>query len=361
MSLSRLSIHTVQHPRVDNMQAAVITSNSKSGGLVIRSETLKPQLTDGQIFVRFHLSSINPLDVAVLAGVYPVKPLFTVESEPILGFDGVAEVVEIGPGVENLSTGDLVVPARYGVGTWRSHAVLDAQLVDKIPQPKDTTFPALLRLSVVTAYLLVEDMRNLQPGEWVAFNAATSTISQMAIQFAKRKGARVISVIRDREDASAEFSALKRLGSDLTVTQSELDKVKVDGPLVLAIDSVGGEAGLKLVQFLSPGGTYVPQGFLGGMARPSLWDTRTVWQKQITVAPFRASSLLAKRSHAERKGLLAWLVDLYNAGELHLPALQLEFLDWDRNASGSSIEAVQQKLRILREGVLGNRKVLIRW
>jgi trans-2-enoyl-CoA reductase len=59
---------------------------------------------------------VNPSDVNVVQGVYPARPLPAIgsiqivagEAEPVFvgGNEGVAEVVNIGPGVEGLSDGD---------------------------------------------------------------------------------------------------------------------------------------------------------------------------------------------------------------------------------------------------------------
>ena len=83
----------------------------------------------------------------------------------------------------------------------------------------------------------------------------------MVIQFAKRKGVGVISVVRDRD--AVEFEALKKvllqLGSALVVSETELpnnDLVKTK-KITLALDSVFGTSGRNLVKALSQGGTYV--------------------------------------------------------------------------------------------------------
>jgi len=114
----------------------------------------EPISTD-EILIKLHAAPVNPLDIYVMKGMYPVKPQHQHKGEPILGFDGVGEVLECGAAVKNLSAGDIIIPKDYGMGTWRSHAVLDAGKVQKIPRPHDLTVAAILKLGIVPAYLLL--------------------------------------------------------------------------------------------------------------------------------------------------------------------------------------------------------------
>lgn len=91
--------------------------------------------------VRFVLSPINPADVNVIEGVYPAKPTpldsFTSGhklDEPVLvgGNEGLAEVTDVGEGVEGLKKGDWVVMGNQQLGTWSSARTLKAADVVKV-------------------------------------------------------------------------------------------------------------------------------------------------------------------------------------------------------------------------------------
>lgn len=70
------------------------------------------------VLVKFLAAPINPLDLLVLAGTYPVKPTHHYQGQAIPGYDGIGEVVECGEGVTKFNPGDLVVPSRFGLGKW---------------------------------------------------------------------------------------------------------------------------------------------------------------------------------------------------------------------------------------------------
>lgn len=63
---------------------------------------------------------INPLDLLVMAGTYPVQPKYEHEGSSVLGYDGVGEVMDCGAGVQDLRPGDFVVPSVFGIGTPKS-------------------------------------------------------------------------------------------------------------------------------------------------------------------------------------------------------------------------------------------------
>lgn len=68
------------------------------------------------VLVKFLAAPINPLDLLVLAGTYPVKPAHQYQGQAIPGYDGIGEVVECGEGVTKVVPGDLVVPSKFGTG-----------------------------------------------------------------------------------------------------------------------------------------------------------------------------------------------------------------------------------------------------
>lgn len=127
------------------------------------TDTLSPKANE--VLVKFLAAPINPLDILVLADLYPVKPDHEHSGEPILGYDGVGEIISCGSDVQTLVPGDFVVPRKFGTGTWRSHAVLEVQSLQKVSRPLDLVFAAILRITIAPALCLVEDMCNLKPGD----------------------------------------------------------------------------------------------------------------------------------------------------------------------------------------------------
>src|SRR2546430_17678042 len=102
-------------------KAPKIENGSEAPGLHFHSCDL-PAPGPKEVLVKFLAAPINPLDVLVLADVYPVKPLHQCSGEPIPGYDGVGEIISCGRDVTELVPGDLVIPSKFGVGTWRTQA-----------------------------------------------------------------------------------------------------------------------------------------------------------------------------------------------------------------------------------------------
>ncbi|KAL4916107.1 hypothetical protein BDW62DRAFT_202944 [Aspergillus aurantiobrunneus] len=322
-----------------------------------------PSAADDEVLIRFIASPINPLDLLVLAGKYPVRPKHQHNGEPIVGYDGVGEVIACGAHVSHLVPGDYVVPSQFGVGTWRTHAAIKASLLQKIARPKDPVFASLLRMAVSPAYFLVEEIRDLKPGECIIQNAGTSAVAQYVTQFANRRGVSVIHVIRDRdaERADAIEQALRASGAAEVLTESELAKqaavLKQTRRIVLALDSVYGASGSALLAALSDEGTYVHIGFLGGTEGTLQLNPQDLFGRRLTLRGFRGSAHLAARSAAEQCSLFNWWISLFNQGELRLPVLGLTLVDWRTHAGDGGQVAVDALERA--QGKLGQRKQIL--
>ncbi|KAL8897153.1 MAG: hypothetical protein Q9192_002722 [Flavoplaca navasiana] len=292
-----------------------------------------PLVQDGQVLVQMLAAPINPLDIHVLRGAYPVKARFQVGSASIAGFDGVGKVIGCGEDVKGLSVGDTVIPKGYGLGTWRTHAVIDASQLLKIKPPTQMAFAAILKTVVLPAFLLVEDMKMLQPGDWVVQNAGSSAISQMVSQMVRIKGGHTISILRDRPETEASriVKAAIQNVADVVLEERQVSTSAVakDRNVVLALDSVWGSSARQVVDLLSVGGLFVNYGQFSGIGKSSsisLTHEDLFW-KSITFRSFRSTTQSAKRTEDELIQLLVSFVELFNSGLLTLPKLNV--IEWD--------------------------------
>jgi trans-2-enoyl-CoA reductase len=313
----------------------------------------------GQILISYIVSPINPQDNLVIAGRYPVKPSHTHNNEPIPGYDGAARVLAVGPATSSdLQPGDLVIPRRHGLGTWRSLAVLDGQDVIRLRQPTtDPLAASLFRMAFLPAYLLVEDMRPLSPGDWIVQNAGSGTIGQLIAQFAHLKGCRVASVVRDRDPA--QISALQTHAADVVITESDLRAKGADahpqlaeavaqGRVVLALDAVFGESGERIANLLAKGGTYVNYGSLGGAGGVLRLTQKLIFWNEVRFRNFRLTAQLALRSAAEIDALLQRFEELVANGQVVVPAVEkirVPHLEEGSEAVSAFEELVRRTLR----------------
>ena len=222
----------------------------------------------------------------------------------------------------------------------------------------------MLKVGVLPAYFLLEDMTALKPGDWIIQNAATSVVAQMVTQFARLRGLRSISIIRDRESASANQvkQLLCSLGADIVLTENELsEQVSIisNNPVKLALDSVFGPSARSLLDILTVGGTFVQLGFLGGANQELQLSSKDLFVRQLQLQGFRGSAQLAQRTFEEQSALMNWMVQLFNDGALSLPALGLERLEWN------VAEGIGNEVRLLtavdraKNAFLGQRKQIL--
>ncbi|GAX80556.1 hypothetical protein CEUSTIGMA_g7993.t1 [Chlamydomonas eustigma] len=309
--------------------------------LSVCSSALSPALEWREVAVDMVLCPINPADVysARLGGVYGGD---AVDAPYVGGHDGVGIVSKVGPGVKLLQPGDIVIPAKPFMGTWRTRVVWPE--IDIVRIPADTglslEYIAMGR-ELCLAYCLLEQYGNLKPGDCIILNSANSTVGQAVLQISKLLKLRAIAVVRDvpgatkqqqqqgaislsnghsagavnvptsvlsqngqhahQEAASTTLgfnggfneaevlgtatvgwdrmaNYLKAIGAtevlrDTGSFKVELDKVKFFSRPKLALDSVGGESGLRLIEALAEGGELVMYGCMSGRPPPFQWQS----------------------------------------------------------------------------------------
>ena len=314
----------------------------------------------GQVLVKMLAAPINPLDLLVLQDKYPVKPQSSEQALQIPGYDGMGCVVKCGLSVTEFATGDHVIIKRHGLGTWRTHGIFSSQDVMRVPKDLEPEAASILRMGILTAYLLFEkNSTHVRPGDWIILNAATGVIAHFLVQFAHRKGVRVISVIRDRSDVSRTKNILRSHGSDIVLEESELASTSelTGKKIMLALDAVFSTEGMGLIEKLSVGATYVSYGFLSGMSsgKGICIGQGHLFQKNITFKGFRFSNAFSTLTENEQRGLCIWLAGMLTKGELKMP-----LLDWTKWDSKSVDEqALKQAITKAQKADLGQRKIII--
>lgn len=116
-----------------------------------------PSPEPNSVNIKYILSPINPADINVVEGVYPAKPTLTDSlagghklDHPVFvgGNEALAEVTEVGRGVEGLHTGDRVILATAQAGTWASARNVKPADVIKVPSGVSEVFGATLSVSL---------------------------------------------------------------------------------------------------------------------------------------------------------------------------------------------------------------------
>lgn len=184
------------------------------------SDVLKPVPQAGQVLVRVHATSINPLDYQVRRGDYPdLVPL-----PAITGHDVSGVVEAIGPGVSAFAPGDEVwyTPQIFdGQGSYAEYHVAAESIIARKPASLSHLEAASLSLVGGTVWEALTVRAVLRVGESILIHGGAGGVGHVAIQVAKAMGARVFTTVRE---ANAEF--VRSLGADVVIDYTQEDYVE---------------------------------------------------------------------------------------------------------------------------------------
>lgn len=260
---------------------------------------------------------INPADLNFIEGNYGKLPHFP----SVPGNEGCGRVIAIGDEVTSLAAGDLVIPL-HPLGVWSEQLVAAENQFARLPQDLDPVQASMLRVNPTTAWQLLQEFRDLQPGDFIAQNAANSGVGQAIIQIARHLDIKTINFVR-RPELVAELTAL---GADLVVLDDEAGHQAArefigSQKLNLAFNAVGGDSALRLMDLLSPSGTLVTY---GAMSRRSLKvPNKYLIFKNLEIRGYWLSKWAETASHLEMQEVLRPLATLMLKGRLKLPVDQI--------------------------------------
>ncbi len=240
---------------------ATFSSFGQPDSVVDLTNTPSPDLNPGEIRLRMLAAPINPADINYIQGIYGIKP--NLPATP--GLEGCGEVCESAS--NNFNPGDRVICVKP-VGTWAQEVVCPDDAVLKIPSGSSADQASMLKVNPLTAWCMLTQFLPLEKGAWIIQNAANSGVGTCVIQIAKLLGLRTINLVRREEP----IEALQELGADhvLLDNKESIDRIKeltADSPPALALNAVGGDSALRLMDALATKGIHVTY---GAMSRRSL-------------------------------------------------------------------------------------------
>lgn len=262
------------------MKRALFRTHGDPADVIELIEEADPMPGPGKVRVRNKVMTINPADLLSIEGRYGAEPL-TLPATPGVGAYGIVDA--IGEGVTRLAVGDAVLPV--GGGFWTDTLILHERMAPKAPKGANPEQAALMRANPGTAHLMLTDMVDLQPGDWVVQNAANSNVGRMVIRFAREMGLHTVNIVRRADVAET----LKADGADAVIVDegqdiaAEISEAAKDAPK-LALDAVGGAATRALAASLADRGTVVTYGLLSG--QPNEADARDVVFRDIRLRGF---------------------------------------------------------------------------
>ena len=273
----------------------------------------KPELKEGEVLLELLASPINPSDVLTLTGEYGMLPPLPA----VGGNEGVAKVVEQGPGVNAPDVGQTVL-IPIGIGTWRTHMVAQADKLVPLPNEADPQQLSMISINPPTASLMLSEFVDLEPGDWVIQNAANSGVGNYLIQLAHNRGLKTVNVVR-RESL---IDPLTAQGADVVVVDGDdlAERVKeaTDGAKIrLGIDAVGDTATGRMADCLTEGATLVNYGMMSG--KPCKISPTALIFRGITLRGFWLAKWFEQASPAQQKEVYGNLIQLIVSGKLKAP------------------------------------------
>ncbi|PWK34823.1 zinc-dependent alcohol dehydrogenase family protein [Cupriavidus plantarum] len=198
------------------MLAQILTAFGGPDAFSLR-DVPTPSPGAGEVLVRVHATSINPLDYQVRRGDYAgYVPL-----PAITGHDVSGVVEDVGPGVTAFSPGDEVwyTPQIFhGSGSYAEYHVAAEGIVGKKPASLSHLEAASLSLVGGTVWEALVGRAALRVGESILVHGGAGGVGHIAIQLAKAMGAKVFTTVRE-----ANFGFARALGADVVIDRQEDD------------------------------------------------------------------------------------------------------------------------------------------
>jgi NADPH:quinone reductase-like Zn-dependent oxidoreductase len=165
----------------------------KYGGIeVLRvADVPIPEPGQGEVLVKVKATSINPGEAKIREGMLHARWPATFPSGE--GSDLAGIVTKVGPGVVGITTDDEVIGFTDRRASHAEYVVVGAQNLTAKPKNVSWEVAGSLAIAGTTAYAVVRAV-SLKPGDTVAVSAAAGGVGSIAIQLARRAGAKVIGI-----------------------------------------------------------------------------------------------------------------------------------------------------------------------
>ncbi len=219
---------------------------------VLQADEVEPSLPDAsQVLVGVKAASINPVDFKIRSGKYPA-----VKEDRLpytLGRDISGVVEKCGAQATTFKVGDAVFGmVGIGGGGYAEKAVLDQRAIARKPPGIDDTCAATIPLAGQTAWQGLFRHGQLKAGQSVLIHGGSGGVGHFAIQFAKAKGARVLTTV-----STSNVAFAKSLGADVVIDYKTQRFEDHASDLDMVFDLIDGETRERSWKLLKRGGTLV--------------------------------------------------------------------------------------------------------
>lgn len=221
---------------------------------LVKSELPVPDISDNEVLVKIKAFSINPVDIKTRIGK-GVAPKLKETTPMILGWDFSGKVEKTGKSVTAYKKGDEVFGLINFPGPGKTYAeYISADASQLAIKPCNISYEeaAAVPLAALTAWQILKDKVNIQPGDNVLIHSAAGGVGHYAVQMAKHLGAYVVGT------ASAENrDFILDLGASEHIDYVNQKFEDILHEMDFVLDTRGGDYIDRSLKVMKPGATIV--------------------------------------------------------------------------------------------------------
>jgi NADPH:quinone reductase-like Zn-dependent oxidoreductase len=211
-----------------------------------------PQPGEDDLLVRIHAASVNPVDYKIRRGTVP---WVSREMLPLpLGRDLSGTVESVGAQVAAFGEGEAVYAMLGDIdrGSYAEYVLVRPN--DAAPKPARLSHieAAAVPLAALTAWQGLFDHGHLEAEQTVLIHGGSGGVGHFAIQFAKVRGATVLTTV-----SAQNLEFVGELGADRAIDYQSQRFEEIARDVDLVLDLVGGETQERSWSVLKPGGILV--------------------------------------------------------------------------------------------------------
>jgi NADPH:quinone reductase-like Zn-dependent oxidoreductase len=250
------------------MQAVMYDIFGDDSVLALR-EAAVPQPARGEVQVRVHMASLNPVDFKLRGGI--LRLLGRPKRPAITGKDFAGEVSALGGDVRGYKLGQRVfgsVDPMGGQGSCAQFVALDTDLIAPTTDALSDEVAASLPVASGTALQALTDIAGLQHGQSVLITGASGAVGASAVQIAASIGARITGVC-----GTANVDYVRSIGAERVIDYRTDDWLKLDQRFDVIFDAAAAATFSQARPLLAARGIYI-----NTMPRPALYWSALVAQ-----------------------------------------------------------------------------------
>ena len=186
--------------------------------VLVPHELPVPKMGPAEVLIKIDTAGVGIWDSKAREGAWGETDKFPL----ILGTDGSGTIVEVGSSVRRFAAGDRVYAYSYNNpkgGFYAEYVIVAASKVGHMPDGLDFREVGAVATIGLTALQGVDDALQIREGDSLLIHAASGNVGMLAIQFAKRRGARVLATASGHK--GEKF--VRKLGADASVDGKDGD------------------------------------------------------------------------------------------------------------------------------------------